>query len=46
MAALRLSAERARDFKIDALSWAFAPDLFDGKPPELEDLRAAFSLGH
>ncbi len=43
MAALALSAERARAFKIDALYWAFAPDLFDGKAPVLEDLRAAFA---
>jgi hypothetical protein len=42
-AALALSARRAREFNLDSLYWAFAPDLFDGKPPELPDLRAAFA---
>jgi len=44
MAALRLSAKRIQELDIDALFWAFGPDLFDGKPPELKDLAAAVGL--
>ncbi len=40
-AALDLSARRVRELGLDGLYWAFGPDLFDGKPPELEDLRPA-----
>lgn len=40
---LRLCAERSRTFALDSLFWAFAPDLFDGQPPELADLRPAFN---
>jgi hypothetical protein len=39
---LRLCVDRARDHELNAVFWAFAPDLFDGKPPELRDLRPAF----
>jgi hypothetical protein len=42
-AALRLCAERARAFGIQTIFWAFEPDLFDGQPPELEDLAPAFA---
>ncbi len=41
--ALRLCADRARAYGTKSLYWAFAPDLFDGKPPELKDLAPAFS---
>ncbi|MEZ0215916.1 MAG: hypothetical protein ACAH89_02155, partial [Rariglobus sp.] len=40
---LRLCAERSRAFEVKALFWAFAPDLFDGRPPELKDLVPAFA---
>jgi hypothetical protein len=40
---LRLCAERARAYDLKAVYWAFAPDLFDGKPPELKDLVPAFT---
>lgn len=43
MPALALSARRARELELTALFWAFAPALFDGVPPELSDLRPAFS---
>ena len=42
MAALALSAKRIQKLNITALYWAFGPDLFDGKPPELKDLAPAF----
>lgn len=42
-AALRLSARRIRQLDIPAMFWAFGPDLFDGRPPELADLGPAFS---
>lgn len=42
MPALKLSAKRIQELDMDALFWAFGPDLFDGKPPELADLTAAF----
>lgn len=41
--ALALSARRIRELNISALYWAFSPDLFDGKPPELADLAPALS---
>ncbi|MDF3057594.1 MAG: hypothetical protein K0R17_1809 [Rariglobus sp.] len=41
--ALSLSAKRVRDLNIQIMFWAFAPDLFDGKPPDLKDLAPAFS---
>lgn len=41
--ALELSARRVRGLNLDAFFWAFGPDLFDGRPPELEDLRRAFA---
>ncbi len=40
--ALALSARRARELDIRTLLWAFGPDLFDGKSPELIDLHSAF----
>lgn len=43
IAAFNLCAARVNEFKIPQLFWAFAPDLFDGNPPELADLRPAFS---
>ena len=43
MPALALSARRACELELTALFWAFAPALFDGAPPELSDLRPAFS---
>lgn len=43
MPALQLSARRIRELNIEAVFWAFAPDLFDGKPPELGDLRPALN---
>ncbi len=42
-AALALSANRVRELKLDAFYWAFCPDLFDGRAPELDDLGRAFS---
>ena len=39
---LRLCADRSRAYDLKAVFWAFAPDLFDGKPPELKDLRPSF----
>ncbi len=39
--ALTLTARRIQELNITALYWAFAPDLFDGKPPELKDLAPA-----
>ena len=42
MAALELSAARVRALELDAFYWAFAPDLFDGRPPVLADLRVVF----
>ncbi|MFH1496465.1 MAG: hypothetical protein ABII82_01450 [Verrucomicrobiota bacterium] len=41
--ALKLSAQRVDELDITALFWAFGPDLFDGRPPELKDLRPAFT---
>jgi hypothetical protein len=41
---LRLCAERALAFDLKSVFWAFSPDLFDGRPPELKDLRPAFSM--
>lgn len=41
--ALALSARRIRELDIGSFSWAFAPDLFDGDPPGLADLRPALS---
>jgi hypothetical protein len=38
---LHLSAERARAYELKTMFWAFAPDLFDGRPPELKDLAPA-----
>ncbi len=40
---LRLCAERSRAYDLKTMFWAFAPDLFDGRPPELKDLRPAFA---
>jgi len=40
---LRLCAGRALAYKVKSIFWAFAPDLFDGRPPELKDLAPAFS---
>lgn len=40
---LRLCAERTLAFDVKSVFWAFSPDLFDGRPPELKDLRPAFS---
>ena len=39
---LHLCADRSRSYELKAVFWAFAPDLFDGKHPELKDLRPAF----
>jgi len=39
---LRLCAERSRAYDLKTMFWAFAPDLFDGRPPELKDLHPAF----
>lgn len=39
---LRLCAERTRAYDLKTMFWAFAPDLFDGRPPELNDLQSAF----
>jgi len=41
---LRLCAERAWAHKVKSVFWAFAPELFDGRLPELEDLAPAFSM--
>ncbi|MEO5713043.1 MAG: hypothetical protein ABIT37_06105 [Luteolibacter sp.] len=40
---LRLCAERALAYEVKSVFWAFAPDLLDGRPPELKDLTPAFS---
>jgi len=40
---LRLCSARARTYDLKIMFWAFAPDLFDGRPPELKDLRPAFA---
>lgn len=39
--ALALTARRIQELNIFSLYWAFAPDLFDEKPPELKDLAPA-----
>lgn len=41
--ALNLTAKRVRELKLDGLYWAFGPDLFDGKPPELADFATALA---
>lgn len=40
---LRLCAQRARAFEVKSFFWAFARDLADGHPPELQDLAPAFA---
>ncbi len=40
---LRLCAERSRAFGFKTIFWAFEPELFDGRPPELTDLSPAFN---
>jgi hypothetical protein len=40
---LRLCAQRALAYEVKSVFWAFAPDLFDGRPPELIDLSPGFS---
>jgi hypothetical protein len=41
-AAMRLSVDRARQYGVSTLVWAFEPDLFDGQHASLAELAEAF----